>query len=69
MEKGILAVKVCVAVKCVCEVICKKFGLEIFNFLGKLVDCFFNNFVEIEFFIVEGDLVGGLVKFGCNCEF
>lgn len=52
-----------------CEVICKKLGLEILNLFGKLVDCLFNNVEMNEFFIVEGDFVGGFVKLGCNCEF
>lgn len=36
--------------------------LEISNLLGKLVDCFSNDFEKCELFIVEGDLAGGLVK-------
>lgn len=62
VEKGVVVFCVCLVVKCVCEVVCKSSGLEIFSLLGKLVDCFFCNFEISEFYIVEGDLVGGLVK-------
>lgn len=66
VEKGIMVVCVCVVVKKVCEVICCKLVLDVVSLLGKLVDCFSKSFEECEIFLVEGDFVGGFIKFGCD---
>lgn len=62
IEKGLMVVRVRMVVKKVCEFIRCKSVFEILNLLGKLVDCLLKDFFISEFYVVEGDFVGGLVK-------
>lgn len=68
VEKIIFVVCVCEVVWKVCEVSYNKSGLSI-KCLDKFVDCYEKDFVYLEIYFVEGDFVGGLVKFGCNLDY
>lgn len=61
VDKVLMVVRVRDVVRKVRELI-RKLVLERLVLLGKLVDCLLKDFRECEIYIVEGDLVGGLVK-------
>lgn len=43
--------------------------IDIGGLFGKLVDCCFMDLCKFELYVVEGDLVGGFVKSGCDLMF
>lgn len=60
--KIVEVVWVCDVVWKVCEMMCCKGVFDGVGLLGKFVDCQEKDLVKCEIYIVEGDLVGGLVK-------